>query len=109
MLRGEADLALPQLDCSRRREGGGILGLQVGAYARLTLARLASQVRRGQKRETPVRRDGFILQLKTCLFKLVVRKLLSWFFASASSWKPRDTIRHTFLSSVDSLFDDTCF
>lgn len=47
MLRGEADLALPQLDCSRGQGGGGTLGLQVSAYARLTLARLASQVRRG--------------------------------------------------------------
>lgn len=85
MVRGEADLALPQLDVSfrrssssttssaaggagvsdsrRRRSGGGgggetkatgkgggqgcgLLGLQVSAYARLTLARLASQVTR---------------------------------------------------------------
>ncbi|CAM9458255.1 unnamed protein product, partial [Ectocarpus sp. 13 AM-2016] len=82
MVRGEADLALPQLDGSSRRssssttssaaggvgvsagrgrrsggggggetlaagkgggQGGGLLGLQVSAYARITLARLASQ------------------------------------------------------------------
>lgn len=69
MLRGEADLALPQLDCSRR-EGGGrsplgrplpnkeeqrldgagrLLGLQLSAYARLTIARLASRVRRAKR------------------------------------------------------------
>lgn len=68
MVRGEADLALPQLDCSRRQgggsrpshrplpneeerrreEGGGPPGLQVSAYARLTLARLVSQVRRAK-------------------------------------------------------------
>lgn len=77
MLRGEADLALPQFDLSRRRGGGSrpprgplpnkeeqrrqgggrLLGLQVSAYARLTLARLASQVRRA-KRNQPVRRDS---------------------------------------------------
>ena len=66
MLRGEADLALPQLDLEEfysraMRGGGGDRGggettveegqqrppsLHVSAYARLTLARLASQVRR---------------------------------------------------------------
>lgn len=73
MLRGEADLALPQLDLERSyssalRGGGGDRGgrdatdegdhetpprLHVSAYARLTLARLASQVRGG--REAAVR------------------------------------------------------
>eukprot|EP00752_Nemacystus_decipiens_P010481 g9338.t1 len=43
MLRGEADLALPLLHCSRSEKGGGLLGLQVSAYARHALARLASQ------------------------------------------------------------------
>ncbi|CAM9986351.1 unnamed protein product, partial [Scytosiphon promiscuus] len=67
MLRGEADLALPRPDCARVNGGGnpwrpeagkgeggrrlktlsskgdGLLGLHLSAYARLTLARLASQ------------------------------------------------------------------
>lgn len=69
MLRGEADLALPQLDLERSyssalRGGGGDRSgrdataeggheapprLHVSAYARLTLARLASQVRGGRE------------------------------------------------------------
>ncbi len=75
MLRGEADLGLPQLDCSRHtyshrgaprrpasaplgkggqhgKGGGGILGQQVSAYARVTLARLAAQVRKENNEST---------------------------------------------------------
>lgn len=68
MLRGEADLALPQLGLEhsytkRLREGGGHKdggetaaeegqqlppGRPVSAYARFALARLASQVRGGK-------------------------------------------------------------
>lgn len=57
MLRGEADLALPQLKphptsqnldngSGRGLPGGGkLLGRHVSSYARITIARLASQAR----------------------------------------------------------------